>query len=129
MSTYGFSSTIANALLNVFENVAPTTYASVYLQLHTADPGTAGTTSVSAGSSTRVNVAFGAASAGVITMSTTNPQWTNGGTSETITAISAWTASSSGTFLFSGQLGTSQAWASSNILQLSSLTITIPTAS
>jgi hypothetical protein len=129
MATYSFSSTVANAALGIFNGTAPTTYSTVYLQLHTADPGTAGTTSISAGSTTRVAVVFGTAASGTITMTTSNPQWTNGGTSETITAISIWSASTSGTYLSSGALTTSQAWASGNILQLSSLSISIPTAS
>jgi hypothetical protein len=134
MATYSFSSTVANAALGIFAGtaVAANAYAtsgSVYVQLHTADPGTAGTTSISAGSTTRVAVTFGTASAGTTTMTTSNPQWTNGGTSETITAISIWSASTSGTYLASGSLTSSQAWASGNILQLSSLSISIPTAS
>jgi hypothetical protein len=133
VSTYSFSSTLTNALLNVFNGTtiatnAYTTSGAVFVQLHTAAPGTAGTTSVSVGSTTRVSVTFGTASSGVVTMTTSNPQWTNGGTSETITAISIWTASTAGTFLTSGALTTSQAWASGNILQLSSLSVTIPTS-
>lgn len=133
MSTYSFSTTLTNALLNVLNGTtiatnAFTTSGNVFVQLHTAAPGTAGTTSVSVGSTTRVSVAFGTAASGVTTMTTSNPQWTNGGTSETITAISIWTASSAGTFLCSGALTTSQAWASGNILQLSSLSVTIPTS-
>jgi hypothetical protein len=76
-----------------------------------------------------VQVTFGTSASGTITMTTTNPQWTNGGTSETITAISIWSAATSGTYLSSGSLTSSQAWASGNIIQLSSLSISIPTAS
>jgi hypothetical protein len=133
MSTYSFSSTLANAVLNVLNGTtiatnAYTTSGNVYVQLHTAAPGTAGTTSISVGSTTRVLVAFGTSSSGTITMTTSNPQWTNGGTSETITAISIWSASTAGTFLTSGALTSSQAWASGNILQLSSLSVSIPTS-
>ena len=53
-----FSATFANGLLNVLENVAPTAYSAVYTQLHTAAPGSAGTTSISAGSTTRVSTTF-----------------------------------------------------------------------
>lgn len=133
MSTYSYSSTVAGALLNVLNGTtiatnAYTTSGNVFVQLHTAPPGASGTTSVSVGSSTRVSVAFGTSSAGTITMTTSNPQWTNGGTSETITAISIWSASTSGTFIASGALTSSQAWASGNILQLSSLSVSIPTS-
>jgi hypothetical protein len=124
----GFSTTLANALLNVLEGTAPTTYTTIWCQIHTADPGTAGTTSVSAGSSTRSSFTFGAASAGVVTMSGT-PSFTNGGTSETITDISVWSASTSGTFLFSVTLSASKAWTSGETLNLTSLTVTLPTAS
>src|ERR1700722_16793368 len=133
MATYSFSTTLANAALGLFNGTAVatnayTTSGAVFMALHTADPGSAGTTAASAGSSRRVSVTFGTASAGTVTVSGT-PQWTNGGTSETITAVSFWTASTAGTFICSGQLTTSQAWASGNILQLSSVSISIPTAS
>jgi hypothetical protein len=134
VATYSFSTTLADAMLSLLYGTAIsanayTTSGDVYLQLHYGDPGSAGTTDVSAGSATRMPVVFGTAASGETTMTTANPQWTNGGTSETITAISIWTASTSGTFLCSGSLSASQAWASGNILQLSSLSITIPTAS
>jgi hypothetical protein len=124
----GFSSTFANALLDVLEGTAPTTYSTIYVGLHTGDPGTAGTSNVSAGSSTRQSATFGAASAGVISLSS-EPSWTNGGTSETITDLSIWSAATSGTFIASMTATASQAWASGNVLQLTSLSITIPTAS
>jgi hypothetical protein len=129
VAVYGFSTAVANAALGIFTGTAPTTYTTLYVQLHTADPGTAGTTSISVGSTTRVAVTFGTAASGTTTMTTSNPQWTNGGTSETITAISIWSAATSGTYVSSGSLTSSQAWASGNIIQLSSLSISIPTAS
>lgn len=124
----GFSSTFANALLNVLEGTAPTTYSTVYIGLHTGDPGSAGTSNVSAGSSTRESATFGSASAGVINLSS-EPSWTNSGTSETITDLSIWSAATSGTFITSMTASASQAWASGNVLQLTSLSITFPTAS
>ena len=124
----GFSTTYANSLLNSLENVAPTAYNGVYCALHTGAPGSAGTANASAGSTTRSSATFGASSAGTISISNT-PSWTNGGTSETITDISVWSASTSGTFLFSAALSASKAWASGDTLQLSSLSVSIPTAS
>jgi hypothetical protein len=123
-----FSSTFANALLNVLANTAPTLYSTVYIELHTAAPGSAGTTSVSAGSATRASATFAAASAGSISLNST-PSWTNGGASETITDIAVWSAASGGTFLFSAQFATSKAWASTDQIQLSSLSVSFPTAS
>ena len=118
----GISSTFANALLNVLENVAPTLYTNVYFQLHTGAPGAAGTSNVSVGCATRTSTTFAAASAGSIAIAGT-PSFTNGGTSETITDVSAWSAASSGTFLFSGAAGTSKAWASADQIQISSLSV------
>lgn len=124
----GFSSTLANAALGILKGTAPTTYASVYWQLHTGAPGAAGTSNVSAGSTTRVNANFNTASAGSTSLAT-QPSWTNGGTSETITDVTAWSAASAGTFILSAALSSSKAWANGDQLQLSSLTVTIPVAS
>src|SRR5271166_6085738 len=117
MSTYSFSTAVANAALGIFNGTAPTTYSTVYMQLHTGAPGASGTSNVSAGSTTRPSVTLGTAASGTIT-ATGTPSWTNGGTSETITAVSFWSAASSGTFLHAAQLTTPQAWASGNVLQL-----------
>jgi hypothetical protein len=51
--------------------------------------------------------------------------WTNGGTSETLTDISVWTASSGGTFLFSVALTTSKAWTSADQFTLSTLGVSL----
>lgn len=127
MSTYGFSSTLTNAMLNVLNGTAPTTYTTVYMQLHTGAPGSAGTTNVSAGSTTRPSATFGTASGGVISITGT-PSWTNGGTSETLTAVSFWSAATAGTYLGCAQLASSQPWASGNVYTLSSLSYTVPVA-
>lgn len=124
----GFSTTFANSLLNVLNGATASTYATIYVQLHTAPPGTSGGTSVSSGSTTRTSASFGSASSGTVSL-TTQPTWTNSGTTETITDISIWSAATSGTFLFSCALSASKAWASGDTLQLSSLSVSIPTAS
>jgi hypothetical protein len=93
-----------------------------YVQLHTGDPGAAGTTAVSVGSTTRNSFIFSDSSAGsALSLGTPPSAWTNGGTSETITHISVWTASTSGTFLFSVALTASKAWASADSFTLSTL--------
>jgi hypothetical protein len=112
----------ANAWLNVFRGTTFTGVANVYVQLHTADPGAAGTTGVSVGSTTRVVITWSAASGGVMTITGTAPQWTNGGTSETITHVSFWSATTAGTFYASSQLTASQAWASANTFTLTTQT-------
>lgn len=124
----GFSSTLANAALNILKGTTPSTYSSVYWQLHTGAPGAAGTSNVSDGSSTRVQANFGSAASGSISLAT-QPSWTNGSSSETVTDVSAWSAASGGTFILSAQLSSSKAWASGDQLQLSSLSVSIPTAS
>lgn len=129
----GLSPAFANALLNVLNGTVPTAYATVYVDLHTADPGSAGTASLSAGSTSRSSATFGAAAnlSNVSTVTTTNvPQWTNGGAvNEVITDLSVWSAVSGGTFIFSARLSLSKTWSTGDILQLSSLSVAFPTAS
>ncbi len=126
--TVGVSTTnVANGWLNATRK-SGTTYtviADAFVQLHTGDPGAAGTANVSVGSTTRNTVTHNAASGGSMTLSAMGGTWTNGGTSETITHISVWTASSAGTFLYSAALTTGQAWASGNTFTLNSLTVSI----
>lgn len=125
--TVGISAAEANAFLNRYRNVAAAAIATVYIQVHTADPGSAGTTGISVGSTVRLLVAFNAASGGSMTLSSI-ATWTNGGTSETLTHISFWDASSGGTFLRSATLSSSQAWVSTNTYQLTTLTVSFPIA-
>lgn len=132
MSTYSFSGTLTNALLNVLNGTtiatnAYTTSGNIFIALHVGAPGTAGTSNPSVGNATRQSATFGSASGGVISIGGT-PSWTNGGTSETLTAVSFWSASSGGTYLGCGSLTSSQAWASGNVYTLSSASFTIPTA-
>lgn len=117
--TVGQSATnMANAILNIFRGggngVTFTAPSTIYMQLHTGDPGASGTANVSVGSTTRVLVTHAAASAGSMAISGTNPSWTNGGTSETLTHVSYWSASSAGTFYQSAALTSSKAWASAD---------------
>jgi hypothetical protein len=99
--------------------------ASMFIKLHTGDPGSAGTANAAAGDTTRKQATMAAASAGSKAMSSMSGSWTNGGTSETITDISAWSASSAGTFKASAALSASKAWASGDTLSLSTLTISV----
>lgn len=118
--TVGLSTTnLANAMLNGVRNTN-FAIASTYVQIHVSDPGASGTTGVSAGSTTRSAVTFSAASSGAIALTGTQPSWENGGTSETITHISVWSASTSGNFLWSAALTTGKTWASGDTLTLTS---------
>lgn len=103
MST-GPSTSLANSLLDALGNATPFSVATPYIQLHTADPGGAGTTAV-AGNATRKLVSFGAAASGAISNDAAIT-WTTGevDTSEDYTHWTLWTAAAAGTFLMSGPL-------------------------
>lgn len=99
----GLATATANAVLDAYCNATNITApADIYIQLHTAAPGSAGTTAI-AGNATRKACSFAAASGGAIA-SNADVDWTSGevDTSEDYTHCSFWTASSAGTFLFSG---------------------------
>jgi hypothetical protein len=115
---------LAAALVNGWLDAAFAT-ATCWVRLHTADPGAAGATAGAAGDTTRKQATMAAASAGSKAMTGTAGPWTNGGTSETLSHISLWTASAAGTFQASGALGSAQPWASTNTFTLTSLSIAI----
>lgn len=118
---------IANAWLNAARGGGTnmTAPSNTYVKLHTGDPGAAGASNAAVGDATRKAVTHAAASGGAIAMNGTAPVWTNGGTSETISHISVWDASSGGNFLYSVALSASQAWASGNTFTLTSLGVSI----
>jgi hypothetical protein len=121
--TVGISSAnLATGWLNVLRNTTFTAIATVYVQLHTGDPGASGTANVSVGSTSRNTITWNAPSSGSMTLSAMGGTWTNGGTSETISHISFWSASSAGTFYASAALTASQAWVSTNTFTLNSCT-------
>jgi len=115
---------LANAWLNVLRGTT-FTGVSVFVKLHTADPGSAGATAAAAGSTTRPAITWSAAASGALAMTGTAPSWTNGGTSETLTHISFWDNATAGNFLGSAALSSSQAWASGNTYTLSAQTWSI----
>jgi hypothetical protein len=127
----GFSATFADSLLNVLEGTAPATFTSVFFELHTGDPGSAGTTDLSIGDTGRVAGTFAAASAGSIALTGTPPSFTNTSSAgspageETITDVAAWSAATGGTFLFSGQAATSKTWTEGDTIQITSLTVAL----
>ncbi len=99
--------------------------ASCFAKLHTADPGSAGATAAAAGDTSRKQLTMAAASGGTKSMTGTGGPWTNGGTTETLSHISLWTASTAGTFNLSSALTTPQAWASGNTFTLTSFSVSI----
>jgi len=122
--TVGLSSAnLANKWLDMLAGTAFTAPAAFWVKLHTADPGASGATAAAAGDTNRKQVTWSAASAGSKSMSSMSGSWTNGGTSETLSHLSFWDASSAGNFLASCALTASQAWASTNTFSLTSLSI------
>lgn len=117
---------VANQWLNALRSsTQPTAYSTPFVKLHTGDPGSAGTSNAAAGDTTRKAVTQSAASAGAIAISGTNPVWTNGGTSETLSHVSVWDASTAGNFLYSIALASSQAWVSGNTFTLTVLGVSL----
>ena len=98
--------------------------ATCWVKLHTADPNT-GSTAAAAGDTTRKQATMASASGGSKSASASVGPWTNGGTSETLSHISIWSASSAGTFQGSAALTSSQAWANTNTFTLTSLSIAV----
>lgn len=126
--TAGFSAAnTANKWLDVIRTGGSsfTAITTAYVKLHTGDPGSAAASNAAAGSTTRVAVTQSSPSAGAMAQNGTAPSWTNGGTSETITHISVWDASTAGNFLYSVALTASKAWASADTLTLTSLAVSL----
>lgn len=99
--------------------------ATCWVKLHTADPGASGATAAAAGDTTRKQATMASASGGSKAQSANTGPWTNGGTSETLSHISLWSASSAGTFNGSAALSASQAWVNTNTFTLTSLSIAV----
>jgi len=121
--TLGFSTTnLANNWLNMLRGTAFTAPTGVYAKLHIGDPGAAGTNNASA-VTTRQAVTFGAASAGAIALSNT-PSFTMT-TTETISHVSYWDASSAGNFLWSSALTVPKSVVNTDILQFTSVGVSL----
>jgi len=98
----GISSYMATAWLDAFGNATAFSVTTVYMQLHTAAPGAAGTTSI-ATETTRKTVSMGAAAAGAIS-NDAQVQWTSISGSQDATDYTLWDASTAGNFLGSGSI-------------------------
>lgn len=118
--TVGITAARANAYLDTYRNSAASAIATPFVQLHTGDPGAAGTTAV-ANASTRNAISWNAASGGSMTLLSLSNF--TGTASETITHVSLWTASTAGTFLQSFTLTASQAIILNSILSFSTFTV------
>jgi len=98
----------------------PTT---VYVKLHTGDPGEAATSNA-ASETTRKAASWAAASSGSIATNATL-EWTNVAATETITHWSLWDASTSGNALWTGALSSSAAVTAGDTFQITSLTLSL----
>ena len=112
----------ANKLLETIGRTGTTfTAGSLYVKLHTADPGASGATAASA-VTTRYACTFSAASAGSMSLSSMGGTWSMTAT-ETISHISLWDASTAGNFMWSVALTASKSVISGDTLSLTSLTL------
>lgn len=118
--TVGLASSVVNGWLD-----GSFATATCWVKLHTADPGASGATAAAAGDTSRKQATMASASAGSKAMTGTAGPWTNVSTSETLSHISLWTASTAGTFQGSAALSASQAWVNTNTFTLTSLTISV----
>ena len=112
----------ANAWINTIRGTSAATFTGVttmFLQCHTADPGSAGTTAVSTGIATRSAFNMNAASAGSASLNATASFSATGG--DTITHISAWGASSAGTFYWSAALAASKTVTNGDTLHITAI--------
>jgi hypothetical protein len=98
----------------------PTT---VYVKLHTGDPGEAATSNA-ATETTRKAASWSAASSGSIATDATI-EWTNVSTTETYSHWSLWDASTSGNALWTGALSASAAVTAGDTFQITSLTLSL----
>ena len=119
---------LANKWLDTLSNTSYASgSASLYAKLHTGDPGAAGAANASQ-HTTRAAVAWSAAASGQKN-ATGTPTWTiaslTAPTTETITHISLWDASSGGNFLWSIALTQSKPVSNSDVLNLTSCSLNL----
>jgi hypothetical protein len=115
------SSNLVSKWLNMLRGTAFTAPSSLNVQLHTGDPGAAGTANQSAVTTRQVATVSASASGSALALSNT-PACAMTAT-ETISHISIWDASTSGNFLLSIALTVAQAVNSGDTLNLNSLSI------
>jgi len=129
----GISTSVANGWLDTVagstNGVTYTAEPNLYFQLHTGDPGASGTSNVSS-TTDRQEAQMATASGGSQSLSN-SPQWTNwsGTDGETVSHISSWDASSSGTFLWSAALDDDKVINTGDTFTINSATVSFTPAS
>jgi hypothetical protein len=127
--TVGFSTAnTVNAWLNTLRGTSAATFTGIttlFVQLHTADPGASGTTAVSS-TTTRQALNYAAAASGSQAITGTT-QWTSwaGTNGEVVTHISIWGASTAGTFYYSIALTASKTVNTGDTLTLSTCSVSV----
>lgn len=113
---------LVNKWLNIFGGSTFTGIPTVYVKLHTGDPGASGTANASVETARKL-IVWDPADSGVKVMNGALvwAAWSVG--TETITHISLWTAATAGDFLWSGQLAASKTVSNDDALNLTSLTV------
>lgn len=126
----GFSTTnTVNAWLNTLRGTSAATFTGVttlFIQLHTGDPGASGTANVSS-VTTRPALNFAAASGGSQAANGTLPSWASwaGTNGEVVTHVSVWSASSAGTFYYSIALTASKTVNTGDTLSIATLSVAL----
>lgn len=118
------SNYLENKLLDTLRNTS-LAVSSVYLKLHTGDPGEDGTNNA-ATETTRKLVSFSAASGGSMA-SSASVEWTNVSTTETYSHWSAWdtVGPTGGNCLWSGALSSNASVTAGDTFAITSLTLTL----
>lgn len=98
----GLSTYLANSFLDSLGNATAFSVSNVYVKLHIADPGSAGTANP-ATETTRKAASFGSATGGGLS-SDAAITWTNIAGSEDATYFTVWDSLTAGNFLFSGTI-------------------------
>jgi hypothetical protein len=123
MTTGLATTTLANKWLDMLRAVAFTAPAAEWVKVHIGDPGSAGTANASA-VTTRSQATHAAAASGAIALTSTLPSFAMT-TTETISHISVWDASSAGNFLYSGALSVSKAVVNGDTLTITTLGVSL----
>ena len=113
-----FSTAGRNAMLDQLGTLA------TRLSLHTADPGTTGTSEATGGSYARPTIAWAAASNGS-KVTTGTPAATIAVPAGTYTHFGLWSAATGGTFYGGGSLSASETFAAAGEYDMNSVTISI----
>jgi hypothetical protein len=109
---------LANKWLDMLGATAFTAPTNTYMKLHTADPGAAATTAPSA-NTTRVVIAWAAASGASKAITSTLPSWASWAAgSETISHISVWDNLTAGNVLYTFALTTPKAITNGDTLNM-----------